>query len=1034
MKNKEKKQFQIPIIIALFTIYFFSGLCSLIDEVVWVRLIKLSLGNTVYASSIVVSLFMGGLALGALIMGRLTNHIVRPLRTYAILEICASVLALSVPYLLKIADKGYGLLFNALGPSSTVLFLLQIIIAAIIILAPTMVMGSTLPLIGLFINRFSSNVGHVVGRLYAVNTLGAAAGCYLAGFLLIGHFGVMITLYIATAINVFIAIAGWLLSMKYDGLVLHTETNEKKPQNKPITDAKKSQFFLLTCCFAAGFISIGYELVWMRSIVIPMGGMTYVFSSVLTIYLVGNVLGAWIGSFLSKITKNPSIWFGISLSALGICGILFMTWFSKWIDIQPFITRYFGENLLDPLFTNTTLRLIHSSILFLPPSIVMGIGFPLALQSCKNTHSNTGLIVGNVYGANTIGAVLGGLLVGFFLIPKLGIQYSMTVLGLLGIWLGLTLLAVSTEKKRKYFNIVLLTVAVAITVISVLMPADSLEKKFLHRDGKKMLWIQEGTTTTVSVTQDLEGYRLLGVDGIYMAGDDDHRCAQKTLGHLGMLLNTNVKDVLSIGYGCGETSLCISYHNPGSIKCVEIAKEVTNTAQNYFSHINLSDRLPNYVTMYHMDAKNFLHLTKNKFDLIINDSDVHQSAGSAPLYTIEHFTNAKNHLNPDGLFITKLHIENQSETVIKSILATFSAAFPHVTIWFPTTKPYIFFYLVGSNDEQTFSPDHIDKEIAKPEVKKSLDYLNISGSVDLAAWYMGDEKDLKKIAQSGTINSDYYPIVEFNVDTKRPYYKSIIDDVRSTSLLNHVKFDNVDPAKKELWLSDFYTIYQGATEFLKTQHQYQPGFFTNLSSYNNSILFCPYQKGFVNGTIHYIDEIKGEIAQGDINADKVLSQLNQTLPPNQQTLGTTLLLKSRLYQSKEMPNEAMDAALLASTSSPRNTAVLLHLSSLFFQSNKPDSAVLLTQQAFSMDPHNASLLFDIGFLFDIFGSADDALIYYKETLKKTPDDVFILCYVGKVYARLNRKDDAVLSFKKALALFPDFKPAIDGLKEVERIF
>jgi spermidine synthase len=112
MMKKKAIDLDIMVIIALFTIYFLSGLCALIDEVIWVRLIRLSLGNTVYASSIVVSVFMGGLALGALIMARYSSRIKKPLKTYAILEVCATFLALSVPFLLKLAEPGYALLFK----------------------------------------------------------------------------------------------------------------------------------------------------------------------------------------------------------------------------------------------------------------------------------------------------------------------------------------------------------------------------------------------------------------------------------------------------------------------------------------------------------------------------------------------------------------------------------------------------------------------------------------------------------------------------------------------------------------------------------------------------------------------------------------------------------------------------------------------------------------------------------------------------------------------------------------------------------
>ncbi|MGB2824208.1 MAG: fused MFS/spermidine synthase, partial [Phycisphaerae bacterium] len=150
-------------------IYFFSGACSLIDEVVWVRLLKLTLGNTVYASSIVVSVFMGGLALGALIMGRYADRVRRPLRLYAVLETLVTASALLLPWLLRLANAIYRWFFVELGPSPAALMAVQVVVSAMILLVPSMLMGSTLPLLARYVTALADRVGRLVGRLYALN-------------------------------------------------------------------------------------------------------------------------------------------------------------------------------------------------------------------------------------------------------------------------------------------------------------------------------------------------------------------------------------------------------------------------------------------------------------------------------------------------------------------------------------------------------------------------------------------------------------------------------------------------------------------------------------------------------------------------------------------------------------------------------------------------------------------------------------------------------------------------------------------------
>src|SRR3972149_2305158 len=353
-------------------IYFASGACSLIDEVVWVRLLKLTLGNTVYATSIVVSIFMGGLALGALIMGRYCDSVSRRLRLYALLETLITISALSLPWWLKYADTVYVWFYRAYHPTHTQLLLVQVVISAAILLVPSMLMGSSLPLLGRFITALEKEAGHLVGRLYALNTLGAAVGCFLAGFVLVRVFGVMGALYIAAGLNILVAFGGWFLS-RFSDITVEQQAEVVALDSPDVAVAKTAdgRFYLLVIAlFMSGLISIGYELLWMRSIVHLLGGFTYVFSAVLTIYLLGNVIGAGIASALVKKLKTPAVWFAVTLSLLGLYGVFYLPllvfWMSKgsWYIDRQFIIRSipFSHHLFKPI--------LHSLCLFLVPAVI----------------------------------------------------------------------------------------------------------------------------------------------------------------------------------------------------------------------------------------------------------------------------------------------------------------------------------------------------------------------------------------------------------------------------------------------------------------------------------------------------------------------------------------------------------------------------------------------------------------------------------------------------------------------------------------
>ncbi len=814
-------------IILIMLIYFCSGLCSLIDEVIWVRLLKLTFGNTVYASSIVVSVFMGGLALGALIMSRFADRIQRPLFLYAILEICASLSALGVPLGLKGIDGFYRWFYVNAQPATGLLLILQVLISAFLILIPTMVMGSTLPLLGRYITKLHHQIGHRVGYLYLLNTFGASIGCFLAGFVLIRLLGVMGALYTAAVVNLFVAFGGFTLSRFYDRSLSGILLKPIQPSPRDVIDKKPKrwQYILMTAFFLSGMISIGYELIWMRGIVYRMGGFTYVFSAVLSIYLLGNVIGVWIGSRLSKQLKKPEIGFALSLTILGGLGVLFIPWFSFWyLKGQSF----FYNTLNMTMDISTSIKfifhiLLNCAFLFLIPSIAMGIGFPLALQAWSNFKHLVGKTTGFVYGINTIGAVVGGLITGFVLIPYVGVQVSATLLGMIGICFGAMMFIAFIERWRSASRFIYYLGVLILIVITVFMPNQLFKHYILQSPNTQIIAYKEGITTTVTVEKLSDGFLNLLSDGVKISGDDHHRITQKTLGHLGVLINQNSKEVLSIGFGSGETTRCLSLHDLDRIDCVEIAPEVVDMALKYFNHINLGKQLHDEVNIVFMDGKNYLYLTPKKYDVIINGADIPQYSGSAPMFGKEHFQNGLDHLKPNGLFVTKLHLLDISPSNYNSILGTFLEVFPYVTIWYPTNKPYIFFYLIGSNEPQFFSPKYIEKQIIDERIGESVSYLNYFNSHDVLSCYIGDEKDIQRYLTSYATNSDMTPFVEYNLDNRQllldTFFEEFVGTVRSGSIYGHIDWSGMSDVEIQNWRTTHQKIYDASTYVYLSYHK-----------------------------------------------------------------------------------------------------------------------------------------------------------------------------------------------------------------------
>lgn len=1007
MKKKHKKIVEVIAaskfsVTSVMLVYFCSGACSLIDEVVWVRLLKLTLGNTVYASSIVVSMFMGGLALGALIMSRYADRVKRQLRLYAALEILVTISALLMPWALQLAGVGYRWFFVKYQPQPATLLLVQVIVSALLLLVPTMLMGSTLPLLGRYVTRLEDHVGHHVGKLYALNTLGAALGCFLAGFLFIRMVGVMGTLYIAAGINLFVAFAGWMLSRYYDPAPMQVKKSPAKVQPPAAVEKAGAwkQYVLALAFFLSGMVSIGYELIWMRSIVVPLGGFTYVFSGVLTVYLIGNVIGAWIGSRLSKQLKNSAVAFGISLTCLGVLGVLYIPWFTTWFGFlqeSSAINKLFAGLLGGSAVRKAVQPLLHSAFLFLIPAITMGIGFPLALQAWAKFRHKVGQTTGMVYGINTIGAVLGGIITGFVLIPLTGVQLSITILGLAGIWLGGIMVQLFYSGSRKSLRIGAATCTVVLTVVAFLTPMDMFKRNLAKTYKGQILSVQEGVTTTVAVLRQKDGTLSMAIDHIQMAGDGIRRSAQKTLGHLGALLHTDPKDVLSFGFGTGETSYCLAQHNL-NIDCVEIAPEVTNMALQFFKHINLGDQLSQNVNMIHMDGKNYLNLTDKKYDIIINDSNVHSTSGSAPLFTKEHFQSALNHLKPGGLFITKLHLQGHPKSNFDCILATFLDVFPHMSVWYPVTKPFVFVYLIGSPNPQIFSPKRIDAELNKEKVRRSVDYLNFADSLDVLNCYLGDEQDIRRYLKQYSINSDYKPYLEFNLDTvnlvSQRDFPQFVGTLRKGSLINHIDWASLSSAEQDQFRKDYQIRYQLASLALKGNAE--RAFLSKLLCSFHGLKLKPDYAPLLEMRDDCVLDVTKALNKGMVNPDMVIRDMDTQIS-KYPDLGVAWLVKS--------------IALL--------------------QKNDAAGALKAGEKAVSYVPDSAKTHNNLGIIYWMLGQKDKAIIHLTKAVQLKPNDAKLHYDLAESFLRQGRYDEAVREFRETLRINPNFPDASEKLTEAE---
>jgi spermidine synthase len=761
-------------------------------------MLKLILGNTTYATSITVAVFLGGLALGAALVRNRADALRNRIRTYAFIELGISVFALLVPFFLRTVDSFYVLIYRNVAPSPPLILLLQIVFSTLILLIPSTMMGTTLPILSGWLVKRADLAGHKAGILYAFNTFGAFTGTFVSGFYLIRIIGIYPTMYIAVGLNFILAGAALYVSR----LKEKQGTKEKVPEMKrgyTIPLKKKFTFPAFTVnfwLFTGGFAALGFEILWVRTIVHFLQAEIYVFSSILCVYLIGYALGVYGGSWLVRKVSNHFMVYGFMIQVLGFFGILYIpalillyrTHTVQFLPVTLFLMKQNGIFL--PLF--------YCTILFLLPSICMGIGYPLLIQMKRRFSSSTGNTVARAYSITTSGNVLGSLATGFIFIPAMGSQASMYLLGGVCFLAGLLAIPFITHPYRRYLSVLLCTGGL---IFIVTYPRNELLKWINTCEGKninptKLLEVVEGINTTASVHyyENMKG-KVISTAGINVAGDMMMlRQTQKVQGHLPVIFHGDPQKVLTVGFGSGELTRLLTLHEIPDITCVEISPEMVELAKRHFSHLNLGDELEAKVRMIYMDAKNYLHLTDSTYDIIMNDSIwPGWFADSSSLYTLEYFMEGKRLLNSDGLYSTWLPV-NLPALSLKSILKTFDEVFENTIVIYPHYTGSQHMLLIGQKKNHKYSYRKMKDEYEKNEhIQKSLQLIGIRHINDVIDFVFTSSSSVTNFTGDTPLNTDYFPVVEFDPERHRERYNPVFHWIQLRSLFfNTERIDYTD--------------------------------------------------------------------------------------------------------------------------------------------------------------------------------------------------------------------------------------------------
>lgn len=724
--------------------FYFSGAAALIYQVVWLRLLVVELGAALHAVSTVLSSFMAGLALGALLVGRMLDRKpANPLRLYGVLEIAIGLSA----YLTYGAIKSLHHLSQG-----------RLILAFFIILVPTLLMGATLPVVARYFTEQADTVGRDVGQLYSANTLGGVLGTVGAGFFLISGYGLFISSCVAVVLNL---LAGAV------ALVLSRKSLAFEPQRTEEPKSASHSRTILLAYGLSGCVALGFEVVWTRMLVTIMGTSVYAFTTMLVVFLLGIAAGSGLISSRTDRLTEPVFALAGLLAGSGLCG-LFALWLLPHL---PRLMFSLGPRL-DGFGSYLLLQILLASLILLPQTLFFGATFPVVTRLVTGRLEHLAGNLGKAYFFNTGGAIFGSLLAGFWLIPRYGPATSAIILGLASLGAGVAL----ALRTGFGFRLGMWTVPPAVLLLLTAQPwrpeltlmspyaipkqlaSKSYDEHQAQISAEKIVYEGFGLHSTVVVSESPSS-RSLSLDGWVVASTHKQDMfIQEALGYFPWIMASDAEDALVVGLGTGVTaaSLARMQTSADSLTVVELESAVleANTFFHEYSHPIQGKGVEIVIA----DGRTFVSSgARESYDIITSDPIHPFSRGSASLYTVEHFRNCRARLKPDGVVVQWLPLYGLSEVDVKIVIASFLEVFPEASYWcwFPVqTKTDSL--LMARMDGKPINYRALENRL------KACGEDSPWGSAEelLAGFLMSGER-LADYASGVTLNTDDRPILEF---------------------------------------------------------------------------------------------------------------------------------------------------------------------------------------------------------------------------------------------------------------------------------
>ena len=1039
-----KRFFARNIGILVFVWFFFSGLAALIYQVLWARQLELLFGSTLYAISTILSVFMAGLAIGSYFLGRLVDRTQNPLRLYAILEGIIGLYAFLTPLFFWLIPKVLVALKGIVPAGSTQFSPVYFIFSFLILIIPTTLMGGTLPILSKCVVSSQTQIGRRIGNLYFINTLGAAFGTIMAGFVLIFLLGTQLTTVTAAVINLAVAASAFLAARTMRRIpAQEPEVPGREPaanshRREPVERGQKSRprhaniaanstprglssradVIILVGYVMAGFAALALEVQWTKVLTMMIGTSVYAFSLMLCAFLNGIALGSF---FMAKLVdRRKDLWrdFAVIEILLGL-SVLVM---NPILGSLPGLFFKVFQHYRDIFWLLQTVEFSLIFLIMLVPTLLMGAAFPVASKLYAHELDKLGKRVGQIYASNTVGSILGPLAVSFLVIPLVGLQKSILLTAVIYVMIGAVVLSYSSSIRVLMKSLVLALLGAVFLFAGIFAPRWNKmvlsSGVYYHTSGSllnteesdySLVYYKEGQMAVVTVIRGTDNSRALLINGKADASTESDLGTQLLLGHVPMLLHPEPKKVFQVGLGSGITLGAILQH-PGveRVDVAELEPAVTEAARTFSAFNNDAMSNPK-VRVFTTDARNYILTTDEKYDAITAEPSNPWVKGSSTIFSREVFETYRSRLNEDGIVVQWLHIYRLRSEDLKTMINTFRTVFPHTMLYgqFDSTD----LLMVGSLKPLKLDLEKLQAKLQDNNVKASLSRIKADDLNTLLSYVLMDEPALARYAGDAPVNTDNRPIIEYSAP-KSMYLNSIGSNWDSmtrfrTSALSLLPGLQGTPTGERIQ-RDFEArekYIQAMIYFEEEQEQgdslYKPNPLWKAESGNSQPKWLKSQSLMAREEAWNLSPTNGSTRQG--------------LAASYEEAGEQFVALSNRRQNYYP--EALEQYQLAIKVMPDKSSVWLKLGDLAYaMGESAERTIPLYEKALKLDERNPLILYKIARIYTEQENYSKSLEYLDRALEAVPDYGPAFIGRGWVYSQLSRYGEAIENYNRALSL------------------